>query len=118
MDRDSVNGKLDFLLKEAEVDRPGTAPRVATDRVSSKTTRRFWDLYDALPPEIQQLAVRNYGFWRADRSIVAALSPFERRSALYTVRIGEHYRALGNLSGDTITRVWAGNHSGYDRLVG
>jgi len=33
-------------------------------------------------------------------------------------RIGEHYRAMGRVTGDTITWVWIGAHTDYDRLVG
>jgi hypothetical protein len=36
----------------------------------------------------------------------------------FTIRIGEHHRALGKLTGDTITWVWIGTHAEYDRLAG
>jgi len=34
-----------------------------------------------------------------------------------TVRIGDHYRALGSLTNGTVTWVWIGTHSEYDRLI-
>jgi hypothetical protein len=39
---------------------------VATAQVNSVATRRFWDLFHALAPEIQKLAVKNYELWRRD----------------------------------------------------
>jgi len=36
----------------------------------------------------------------------------------FSVRIGDHYRALGTLTADTITWLWIGTHAEYDRLVG
>jgi hypothetical protein len=34
--------------------------------VNSIATRRFWDLFYGLSPEIQKLAVKNYELWRRD----------------------------------------------------
>jgi len=36
----------------------------------------------------------------------------------FTVRVGDHYRAPGRLTADTVTWVWIGSHTDYDRLVG
>jgi hypothetical protein len=33
------------------------------------------------------------------------------------VRVGDHYRALGRVEGDTITWVWIGTHEEYNRLA-
>src|ERR1039458_1108542 len=37
---------------------------MAVSRVKSIATRRFWELFRALPSEIQNLAVKNYHLWR------------------------------------------------------
>jgi hypothetical protein len=34
--------------------------------MNSVATRRFWDLFDALPRDIQNLAVKNYRLWQRD----------------------------------------------------
>jgi hypothetical protein len=36
---------------------------------------------------------------------------------LYSVRIGEHYRALGLWEGDTIFWFWIGSHAQYDAIL-
>jgi len=33
-------------------------------KVKSAGTRRFWELFQALPSEVQDLAVKNYHLWR------------------------------------------------------
>jgi hypothetical protein len=35
----------------------------------------------------------------------------------YTIRIGDHYRALGTQSADAMRWVWIGTHSDYDQLT-
>ena len=86
--------------------------------MNSVATRRFWDLFKALPAEIQKLAVKNYHLWRMDPNHPSLhfrrLKGSEDR---FTVRIGDHYRALGRSSLGTMTWVWIGTHSDYDRLV-
>jgi hypothetical protein len=77
---------------------------VASHEVKSLVTRRFWRLLHALPAEIQALATRNYLIWQQNPNRV-------------TIRIGDHYRALGVVSSETVTWVWIGTHSEYNRLV-
>jgi hypothetical protein len=36
----------------------------------------------------------------------------------FSVRIGDHYRALGHLTGDTVEWVWIGTHEDYNKLIG
>jgi hypothetical protein len=87
--------------------------------MTSVGSRRFWDCYRALPADVQRLAVQAYRRWRDDPSHPSLhFRRLQGSSDRFTVRIGEHYRALGRMSGDTITRVWIGTHAEYDRLVG
>jgi hypothetical protein len=91
--------------------------------VKSKGTRRFWDLFHKLPEDIQALAIKNYRLWRNDpnhpslrfRKLQGSKGSFTDR---YTVRVGDHHRALGMMTGSAITWVWIGTHAEYDRLVG
>jgi hypothetical protein len=39
---------------------------VAAAEVISVASRRFWDLFQALPPDIQKRAVKNYRLWQRD----------------------------------------------------
>jgi hypothetical protein len=87
--------------------------------VRSVATRRFWELFRALPPEVQRLAVKNYRLWRRDsRHPSLRFRRLQGSEDRFSVRVGEHYRALGKLTGDKITWVWIGTHSDYDRMVG
>jgi hypothetical protein len=87
--------------------------------VKSVASRRFWDLYQVLPAEVQELAVKNYRLWQRDpRHPSLGFRRLQGTSDRFTIRIGNHYRALGRLKADTITWVWIGPHGEYDRLVG
>lgn len=92
---------------------------MAEQPVKSLATRRFWELYESLPPEIQQLAVKNYELWRNNPNHPSLrFRKIQGSSDRFTVRIGDHYRAIGRVTDDTVTWVWIGTHAEYDRLVG
>jgi len=91
---------------------------VAASEVKSVATRRFWDLFLALPADIQDLAAKNYRLWQRDPNHPSLrFRRLENSDNRFTIRIGDHYRALGTLSRNTITWVWIGTHAEYDRLV-
>lgn len=84
--------------------------------MKSRTVSPFWELFEALPPEIQVLASKAYRLWRVNPSVPG--SRFKRVSEsepIYSVRIGRGYRALGLLEGDTIYWYFIGNHDAYAR---
>ena len=92
---------------------------MAAANLKSVASRRFWELFHALPPEVQELAVKNYRLWRDDPHHPSLR--FRRLKGTpdrFTVRVGDHYRALGMLTADKITWVWIGSHTDYDRLAG
>jgi hypothetical protein len=81
-------------------------------------TRRFWQLFHALPAEIQKLASKNYQLWRVNPNHPSLRFRRLRGSEdRFTIRVGDHYRALGRLSPGTVTWVWIGTHSEYDQFV-
>jgi hypothetical protein len=87
--------------------------------VTSLATRRFWRLFGALPADVQELAVKNYRLLRRDpRHSSLHFRRLQGSPDRYTVRVGDHYRALGKLRGDIMTWVWIGSHAEYDRLTG
>ena len=84
----------------------------------SVAARRFWALYHALPTDVQKLAVKSYRLWRRDPHHPSLrFRRLQGSDDLFTVRIGDHFRALGLLSGDTVTWIWIGTHAEYDRLT-
>ena len=92
---------------------------MAIAEVRSVATQRFWDLFHALPADIQRLAVKNYKLWRRNPNHPSLhfrrLRGAEDR---FTIRVGDHYRALGRLGSDAIIWVWIGTHAEYDQLLG
>jgi hypothetical protein len=86
--------------------------------MKSVATRRFWELFHALPVDVQKLAVKNYRLWRQNRNHPSLhFRILQGSKNRFTVRIGDHYRALGRLDSTTITWVWIGSHAEYDQLV-
>ena len=86
--------------------------------MKSRTTRKFWRLFDALPPDVQDHARRAFQQFQADPSHPGL--QFKRVSAatpLYSARVGRDYRVIGLLEGDTVTWGWIGHHSDYDRKI-
>ena len=84
----------------------------------SITTAQFWKLYDALPANVQQRADDAYALWRLNphaHSLYFKLVGKQR--PVYSVRIGQNYRALGLLEGDAILWFWIGPHDEYIRLI-
>ena len=87
--------------------------------MKSVATPRFWVLFHALPSEVQNLAVKNYRLWQRDPHHPSLrFRRLQGREGRFSIRVGDHYRALGELSGETMIWVWIGSHSEYDRLVG
>jgi len=84
----------------------------------SRTTKQFWNLYNALPADVQKRADRAYELWQNDPSHPG--SQFKRvdpDEPIYSVRIGRDYRALGVLRDDIVTWFWIGKHEVYDRIL-
>jgi len=84
----------------------------------SKATRRFWRLYMELPEPIQRLAVKNYRLWRDNHHHPSLdFKKLTGRGERFSVRIVDHYRALGHQVGDSVEWVWIGTHEDYNKLV-
>ena len=77
---------------------------------------RFWTLYEALPTEVRALADKNFALLKSDPRHPSL--HFKRLGGLWSVRIGEHYRALGTNVKEGIYWFWIGPHAEYDRTVG
>ena len=86
--------------------------------MKSVATRRFWDLLHALPPDIQELAVKNYYLWlRSPNHPSLHFRRLKGSTNRFSIRIGSHHRALGDLHSGAVRWVWIGTHEEYNRLV-
>ncbi len=82
------------------------------------TLPRFWVHYDRLPTPVQRLADKNYALLKADPHHPSLhFKKVGKRRELWSVRIGEHYRALGSEKPGGIVWFWIGPHAEYDGLL-
>jgi hypothetical protein len=81
-----------------------------------RASRRFWECYRALPPEVQRLADGNYALLKSDERHPSL--QFKKVGRFWSVRVGLHYRALGVEDGEDVVWFWIGHHAEYDRLIG
>ncbi len=86
--------------------------------MKSRASTRFWKRYMQLPAPIQRLARRNYKLWTEDPQH-PSLGFHELRGGKgrFSVRVGDHYRALGERTPEGIEWVWIGSHEEYNRLL-
>ncbi|MEA3188711.1 MAG: hypothetical protein QOD99_2541 [Chthoniobacter sp.] len=86
--------------------------------MKSKATSRFWKHYEALPAHVQRLARKNYELWQENHNHPSlAFKKLKGGSGTrFSVRIGDHYRAVGQIVGDTVEWVWIGTHEAYNSL--
>jgi len=86
--------------------------------LKSKATARFWKLYAALPNRVQQLARKNYQLWQDDESHPSL--GFKRLKGgsgkRFSIRVGDHYRAIGQRLDEGIEWVWIGSHEDYNKF--
>jgi mRNA-degrading endonuclease RelE of RelBE toxin-antitoxin system len=86
--------------------------------MKSQALPRFWKLYRQLPKDVRRRAARAYRIWQQNPQLPGL--QFKRVSEtrpVYSIRIGDYYRALGLVQGDMITWFWIGNHQEYEQLL-
>jgi len=84
--------------------------------VKHSASARFWSLYDALPKAVQAIANKNFLLLKADPRHPSL--HFKRLGKVWSVRVGEHHRALGHDIPGGIQWFWIGSHADYDRIAG
>lgn len=84
----------------------------------SLTTSQFWKAYEGLPAEVRHQADMAYALWQINPHAHGLyFKRVGRRQPIYSVRIGQGYRALGLLEGDSVLWFWIGAHDEYERLL-
>jgi hypothetical protein len=78
---------------------------------------RIWRCFNALPPDIQQLARKNFVLLRQDPTHRSLHFKTVNNGRYRSVRIGIHYRALGISVPDGVQWFWIGDHTEYDKLL-
>ena len=82
--------------------------------IPSHGTPGFWQLYRALPAEVKILARKNYRLWSAN-----VFHPSLHFKSIgkpnWSVRVGDHYRAVGKFGGSVFLWEWIGTHEDYNK---
>ena len=83
--------------------------------LNSFTTPEFWARYHALPTRIQRLADQKYGLWAGNPRHPSL--DFKKVGKVWSVRVGDHYRALARERAEGFVWFWIGTHEEYNKLV-
>jgi hypothetical protein len=87
--------------------------------VNSRLTDDFVACFARLPEAVKAQARKCYRLWRENPAHPSLhFKRIHGHQALYAVRVGRGWRALGLLDGDTMTWFWIGSHAEYDQLIG
>jgi hypothetical protein len=79
------------------------------------THPRFWQHYQQLPPQVQQLADKNFALLKKNPQHPSL--HFKRVGRFWSVRVGLVYRALAVDGPEGPIWFWIGDHVEYDRLL-
>ncbi len=86
--------------------------------MKSVTTNRFRKSFAKLPKDVQRRAREAYQLWKVNpRHAGLHFKKIEEQPAVYSVRVGLSYRALGVKEEDTIIWFWIGSHEEYNKLI-
>ena len=83
--------------------------------VSHHANPKFWKSYHRLPQNVRALADSNFALLREDPRHPSL--HLKKVGRFWSVRVGDHYRAMGVQSPDGIAWFWIGTHAEYDRLT-
>jgi hypothetical protein len=83
--------------------------------VNHFTRPSFWKHYENLPTDVQTLADKNYALLKENPRHPSLHFKLIRR--FWSVRIGEHHRALGLDSNVGVVWFWIGPHDEYETLL-
>ncbi len=79
------------------------------------TTPQFWQLYNALPQEVRQLADKNFALLKADPAHSSLR--LKKVGKYWSARVGVHYRVLATERAEGLVWLWIGPHATYDALL-
>lgn len=86
--------------------------------MNSRTTRRFRQLFAALPAHVKRKAREAYRLFRQNPAHASLhFKQVHTDPPVYSARVGISYRAVGILDGGTVVWYWIGSHAKYDRLL-
>ncbi len=85
----------------------------------SRTRPSFWRAYAALDPRVQHAARRAYRLFLSNPEHSSLrFKKLQGYENVWSVRISDQYRAVGEREGDTIEWAWIGSHNEFDSTFG
>ena len=79
----------------------------------------FWRAYEALDPRVKVAARRAYRIFSANPDHPSLrFKKLQGYDNVWSVRINDQYRAVGERSADTIEWAWIGSHNEFDSKFG
>ncbi|MDY7024656.1 MAG: hypothetical protein SWJ54_25470 [Cyanobacteriota bacterium] len=86
--------------------------------MKSRTTSQFRKLFANLPEEIKEQTRQAYRQFKKNPNHPSLrFKKVHPQLPIYSARITRNYRAIGQLSGDTMIWFWVGSHADYDKLL-
>ena len=75
-------------------------------------------MFRSLPEDVRRHARHSYRLFVADhRHNSLYFKPVIPRRGIYSARVGDNYRVVGIVTGDSILWFWIGPHDDYERLL-
>jgi hypothetical protein len=86
--------------------------------MNSRRTLRFRQLLAALPANVRNQAAIAYRHFRDDPSHPSLhFKKVHPKLPIYSARINDDYRAVGQMRANGIVWFWIGKHEEYERLL-
>ena len=87
--------------------------------MKSKITAQFLKQFRVLPADAQQQMSAAYQLVKENprHGSLQFKRIGSRNSSIYSARVGDHYRVIGKLIGDTVYWEWIGTYEEYNKLV-
>jgi hypothetical protein len=86
--------------------------------VRSRRARGFRETYARLPQAVRAHAIDAYALFSNDPFHPGLqFKQVDSRDGVWSVRIGNHHRALAWRRGDELVWFWIGTHAEYDQLL-
>ena len=81
-----------------------------------RASRKYWQFFGHLPPEVQKLARENYDLLKHDPHHPSL--HFKKVGRFWSVRVGIHYRAVAVEAEADLVWFWIGRHDKYELIIG
>lgn len=79
----------------------------------------FWRAYRELDPRVREAARRSYHLFAENPAHPSLrFKKLAGHEDVWSVRINEQYRAVGQRAGETVIWAWIGSHNDFDKLFG